>query len=102
MALVISLEIEAKIGRDDHGNVTRKEVEECLENHLGGYAIDKRPEHQTESGEPTFWFVAKTNHQRELKITFVWQHGNVYLKSAYPATEKVMKLFKGVGKHPCP
>jgi hypothetical protein len=100
MKIVIPPEIEQKIGTDDHGNVTRKEVEECFINHSTGYALDHRPEHQSKSGLPSFWFVAETNHLRCLKIMFVFEDGAIFLKSAYPANEKVKRLFAGRKKRP--
>ena len=93
MALIISPEIEAKIGSADHGQITRKEVEECFDNHCGRYALDHRPQHLDSQGNPCPWFVAETNRRRRLKIMFVQENGNIYLKSAYPATQSVVDLF---------
>ena len=94
MSLIISPAIAAKIAGDDHGNVTEKEVHECFVNHCGGYAYDKRPQHLDGNGNPSPWFVEKTNHGRILKIMFVHDGKDVDLKSAYPATDAVQKLFK--------
>jgi hypothetical protein len=94
MDIVISPEIEAKIGREDHGAVSAKDVRECFENHCGKYCYDNRPEHRDGSGNPSPWFVSETNHNRVLKIMFVLEHGKIYLKSAYPATPKVQDLFR--------
>ena len=93
MALIISPAIEAKIGADDHDNITVKEVEECFANHCGGYCMDPRPQHLDSNGNPTPWFVAETNHRRVLKVMFVREHGDIYLKSAYPATQAVQGMF---------
>lgn len=98
MALIIPPQILAKIGGDDHGNVTQKEVEECFANHCGGYCLDRRPQHLDSNGNPSPWFVAETNHRRILKITFVREHGNIYLKSAYPATDEVQRIFDKYAK----
>lgn len=98
MDIVISPEIEAKIGQDDHGNVSRKEVLECFENHCGSYAYDKRPHHLDGDGNPSPWFVAETNKRRKLKIMFVLERGKIFLKSAYPATEKVNELYARLTK----
>lgn len=91
MSLIITPSIEAKIGRDDHGQVTVKEVLECFENHCGGYCIDAREQHRTHP--PTLWFVAETHHRRRLKIIFVRDGDNLYLKSAYPANDEVARIF---------
>lgn len=94
MALIIPPGIEEKIGTDDHGNVTSKEVHECFANHCGPYAFDGRPQHLDENGQPSPWFVASTNHGRCLKIMFVLRNGDIFLKSAYPATPGVQELYR--------
>mgnify|MGYP000334592896 CR=1 FL=1 len=98
MPLIIPPDIEKKIGQDDHDNITVKEVHECFANHCGRYAYDKRPEHLDGSGQPSPWFVANTNHGRCLKIMFVHDGGDVYLKSAYPATVKVQDVYNRYAK----
>ena len=94
MEVVVSPEIEAKIGQEDHGCLTRKEVMECFENHCGLYCYDRRPQHLDGSGNPSPWFVAETNHKRVLKIMFVLENGTVFLKSAYPANETVRRIYE--------
>lgn len=94
MEVIISPDIEAKIGQDNHGCITRKEVMECFENHCGLYCYDNRREHLDGNGNPSPWFVAETNHKRALKIMFVLENGNVFLKSAYPATENVTRIYQ--------
>lgn len=94
MALIVPPGIAAKIAADDHGNVTEKEVQECFANHTGGYCYDKRPQHLDGDGKPSPWFVAKTNRGRILKIMFVRDGRDLYLKSAYPATDRVQQIFK--------
>jgi outer membrane lipoprotein-sorting protein len=98
VAIIIPPAILTKIGTDSHGNVTQKEVEECFSNFAGKYAIDRRPEHQSHNGSTTYWFVAETNHLRRLKIMFVRDGQDIYLKSAYPATDKVAELFRKITK----
>ena len=93
MALIIPPAIEQKIGAPDHGSVSKKDVEECFANHCGGYCDDKRPQHLDADGKPSMWFVAATNHGRILKIMFVRQGADMYLKSAYPATQQVQDIF---------
>ena len=70
MALIIPPNILAKIGRNDHGNVSEKEVRECFSNHCGRYCYEQHQEHFDRNGNPTPWFVAETNHRRLLKIMF--------------------------------
>jgi hypothetical protein len=81
LALIISPEVEEKL-KTKH-NVTTREVEQCFENLEGEYLEDDRPEHRTDP--PTEWFIAPTNHGRLLKVVFVFEHGNTYLKTAHNA-----------------
>ena len=76
--------------------VARREIEQCFVNRVGIYVEDDREEHRTDP--PTLWFVAPTNCDRILKIVFVFLDGNVYIKSAYEPSEKVVKLYDQVGK----
>ncbi|UKE66268.1 ADP-ribosyl-(dinitrogen reductase) hydrolase [Xanthomonas graminis] len=94
MAIIIPPGIAAKIGRPDHGKVTEQEVRECFENHDGRLCWDSRPEHLDGEGRPSPWFVAETNQRRYLKIMFVRDGNDIYLKSAYPATETVRGIYE--------
>ena len=88
--LIISQEILTKL-RDKHG-VTQREVEQCFENKCGPYLEDHRPQHKTEP--PTCWFVAPTNKMRMLKVVFVHEMGNNYLKSAYEPSQAVVDFYE--------
>jgi uncharacterized DUF497 family protein len=79
MALVISNEILHKL-TDKHG-VSKREVEQCFENRDGGLLEDSREDHKT--NPPTQWFIAMTNKQRLLKIVFVQDGANTFLKTAF-------------------
>lgn len=96
--MIIPPAILAKIGQADHGSVTAAEVEQCFLNHCGKYCTEHRPERQASSGAPTYWFVGETNHRRRLKVMFVLENGNNYLKSAYPATASVEMKYQRFAK----
>ena len=91
--LIISPKIKAKIGAVDHGSVTEREVKECFMAWDGRYCEDSREEHQAQSGHPTKWFVCESHIGRCIKIVYVEDDENVYLKSAYLATGEVQSLF---------
>lgn len=93
MALHIPTDIAQKIAQSNHGSLRTEEVAECFLNHAGKFCQDSRPEHSTASGSPTLWFVGETNHGRFLKIMFVRDGMDIYLKSAYPATDAVKRIF---------
>lgn len=59
----------------------------------GRYCADPREEHATQSGLPTKWFVGESHVGRCLKIMYVEDGENVYLKSAYVATAEVQRIF---------
>lgn len=92
MPLIISEDVRKKIAADDHGGLTVEEVEQCFQNHCGPYCTDSREDHRT--NPPTQWFVAETNRRRRLKIMFVREGSDIYLKSAYPASDEVTRIFK--------
>jgi hypothetical protein len=98
MAIIIPPGIAQKIAKPDHGGITEAEVHECFDNHDGRLCWDSRPEHLDGQGRPSPWFVAETNHRRLLKIMFVREGENIFLKSAYPATQKVHDIFERYGK----
>lgn len=91
MTVIIVPAIAAKIEQSDHGSLTRKEIEQCFENHCGGYCTDNREEHRTDP--PTLWFVGETNQRRRLKIVFIQRGNDIVLKSAYPATQEIERIF---------
>lgn len=92
--LIISAAILAKL-RERH-NVTRREIEQCFENKVGGYLLDEREDHKTDP--PTLWFVAPTNCDRLLKIIFVFADGNIHIKSAYDPAQSVVEMYDRLGK----
>lgn len=93
-ALVISPEIIQKL-QQKH-KVSRREIEQCFENRVGIYLEDPREEHRTDP--PTQWFVAPTNQNRILKVIFVFLNGNIYIKSAYDASHRVIEIYEKYGK----
>ncbi len=96
--LFISTSVAAKIAAADHGHVTREEVSECFENWDGRLCYEQRREHMDSQGNPTPWFVAKSNEGRELKIMYFIRSGKIHLKSAYPATSVVKGIFDRYGE----
>jgi hypothetical protein len=91
--LIISQKIREKIGDASHGSVTDREVRECFMVWDGRYCEDPREEHSTQSGLPTRWFIGESHIGRCLKIMYVADDENVYLKTAYPATSEIQQMF---------
>lgn len=94
MSILISDGVLTKIGAEDHGSLSRRDVEEAFANNSAGYCYEQHKEHFTPNGEPSLWFVAYTNHGVRLKVMFVREREDVHVKSAYPATDRVTAIFE--------
>ena len=90
--LIISPKIRDKIGSDDHGGVTEREVRVCFMVWDGRFCYDTNERHKTDP--QTRWFVCESHICRPLKIMYVDDGENVYLKSAYPATGEIKRIFE--------
>jgi len=94
MTIVISPKIRGKLATKH--NVKPEEIEQCFANRRGEYILDVREEHA--SGQPTYWFIAETYYGRKLKIAFINEHGNVYIRSAFePSEAAIQNYLKGGG-----
>ena len=89
--LVISPKIKDKIAREDHGSITEREVRECFMAWDHRFCFDQKEEHRTDP--PTRWFVGESHIGRLLKIMYIDDGENVYLKSAYLANGDVKRIF---------
>jgi hypothetical protein len=90
MSLIISEKILEKIAAKTPP-VTKREIEQCFNNREYGLLTDTREQHKT--NPPTQWFVAYTNHGRALKIMFIQDKQDIYLKSAYDATVEIQRIY---------
>ena len=72
-------------------NVRLIEVEQCFLNSSGAYLEDDREEHRTDPA--TMWFVAETDKGRLLKVVFVERDGNIYIKSAFDASDNACRIY---------
>lgn len=93
MSIVISAKIRDKLATKH--NVKPEEVEQCFANRNGEYELDVREEHA--SGQPTYWFIAETNYGRRLKIAFVHEHGNIYIRSAFEPSQAAIQNYLKYG-----
>lgn len=89
MGLVISPAICAKLATKH--KVTPEEVEQCFTNRRGKIILDSREEHAADA--PTLWFIAETDYGRKLKVVFVNEKGNNYLKSAFEPSEATTRNY---------
>jgi uncharacterized DUF497 family protein len=89
MSVVISPKIRDKL-QAKH-NVTLEEVEQCFCNRNGKCILDPREEHASNS--PTLWFIAETYSGRRLKVVFVNENGNNYIRTAFDPSEATIKNY---------
>lgn len=94
MAIQISSKTREKLASKH--NVSEEEVAQCFANRVGNYLLDTREDHA--SDPPTLWFVSETDHGRKLKIVFVHRDGNIYLRTAFLADEKAIRIYDKYGR----
>lgn len=90
MAIIISDLILEKLSKKH--KVTKVEIEQCFNNREGGLLVDNRDDHKT--NPQTLWFVAPTNKNRLLKIMYVSDGSDIFLKSAYDATSDIIRIYE--------
>jgi hypothetical protein len=94
VAVIISKKINAKLA-ERHG-VAEHEVLGCFANRDGKMLLDSREKHA--SNPPTLWFIAETNQGRKLKVIFIQEGGDVYLRSAFPPDDNELRIYNKYGK----
>ncbi|MEX0963362.1 MAG: ADP-ribosyl-(dinitrogen reductase) hydrolase [Pseudohongiellaceae bacterium] len=90
MNFIFSQDIRKKLALKHE--VSTEEVEQCFWNRSGGLVEDDREDHKT--NPPTYWFVSETDKKRRLKVIFVQDGEKVFIKSAYDATIKIIKIYE--------
>lgn len=93
MGIIISEKIANKLMQKH--NVTTDEVEQCFANITGKFLLDTREVHK--SNPPTHWFIACTNRGRKLKVAFIPENGDIYIRSAFPPDENEMRIYDKFG-----
>ncbi|RRQ19921.1 BrnT family toxin [Thiohalobacter thiocyanaticus] len=90
MALIVSSRVKAKL--IEKHSVSEEEVIQCFATREGGFLKDTREEHLTDP--PSQWFVAETYFGRILKVVFIMEDGDIYIKTAYPANSKEIRIYE--------
>ena len=93
MALVISAGVRKKLS--EKHQVTEGEIRQSFANRTGEYLEDLREEHRTDP--PTRWFVARTDFGRFLKIAFIFEDGDVIIKSAFEPNANELRIYQKYG-----
>ncbi len=93
MSLVISPQIAEKLAKKH--NVSPEEVAQCFANRTGKYLRDTRSQHS--SNPPTMWFISETDFGRKLKVVFIHDNGNVYIRTAFVPNATELGIYKKFG-----
>ena len=90
MAFVISPDVARKL-QAKSPPVTQQEIEQCFENRHASLLIDKRLRNRTTP--PTLWFIAKTNHRRDLKVVYIQMGADIVIKTAYEPNPDECRIY---------
>jgi hypothetical protein len=93
VAIIISQGIASKL-KTKHG-VAKNEVLECFENRDGRLLIDTRQAHKDPT---TYWFIAETHHRRQLKVCFVVEGDDFFLRTAYEPNAEERRIYNKFGR----
>lgn len=88
--LLISQKVLQKL-HDKH-SVCRREVAKCFENCKEQPLGDDREDHRTEP--PTFWFLARTNRNRLLKVVYIQNEQTFTLRTCYEPNEEEIRIYR--------
>ena len=91
MPLIISKAIRDKLA-SKVPPVTEPEIIQCFANQTHHPLIDLRQEHAT--NPYTRWIVSETDYGRKLKIMYIPRADGFHLKSAYDATDEIIRIYK--------
>ena len=95
MALIISPKIRQKLAKKEPP-VMEEEVVQCFANRINKYLYDRREQHETDP--PTLWFISETDYGRKLKIVFVQEDGDTYLRTAYKPNREEIRIYNKYSK----
>lgn len=90
MAIILSQRIKEKLADANH-RITERDISECFANRERRFVTDTREEHRTDP--ETLWFVAQNDYGVKIKVMFVRRDNDIYVKSAYRATEEVTAMY---------
>ena len=91
--LVVSDAVKNKLLKKHQ--VTIREVEHCFANREGRLLLDNRA--LTKTNPPTLWFIALTNQNRKLKISYIQKADQVILKTAYEPNDEELAIYERFG-----
>lgn len=93
MSVVISDRVAEHMAKKH--SVSPEEVKQCFANKNGKYLRDPRAKHAT--SPPTQWFISETNYGRKLKVAFVPDAGDYYIRTAFPPNAEELRIYAKYG-----
>ncbi|KAF0164827.1 MAG: hypothetical protein FD157_1991 [Rhodocyclaceae bacterium] len=93
MAIIISPGIAKKLA-EKHG-VRPEEVGQCFANRTGKYLLDTRAKHLT--NPITRWFISETDQGRKLKVAFIPEGGDTFIRSAFEPDTNEISIYSKYG-----
>ena len=94
MPLIISRRIRTKLS-GKAPPVTEDEIIQCFANRIGVYLEDDREQHR--SNPPTQWFIAQTDYGRNLKVVFIQEDTDIYIRTAYVPNDEELRIYEKYG-----
>lgn len=94
--VVIVPEIRQKL-EIKHG-VREIEVHQCFINRDRSYVVDEDEDPEPNAGVPTEYFIAETDKGRLLKVCFVFENGNCYIKTTFEPSQKAISTYESASK----
>lgn len=89
--MIISNTVRLKLLRK-HGGITDAEITECFANRDKGDLFDDRENHKTDP--QSRWFISETDRGIKLKVVYIYDNGNVIIKTAYPPNTTEVKIYE--------
>jgi hypothetical protein len=77
---------------EERHSVEQKEVFECFFNREANFLIDTRENNRT--NPETQWFISETDKGRKLKICFIKNDGQIYIKTAYSPSDVEINIYE--------
>lgn len=89
MAIKISKKVREKL-KEKH-DVCDSEIYECFLNKNRSDLIDNREDNRT--NPPTKWFLSETDKGRQLKVCYIQDGNDIFIKSVFPPNETEISIY---------
>ncbi|MGI2146268.1 ADP-ribosyl-(dinitrogen reductase) hydrolase [Shewanella sp. SR44-4] len=94
MAIKMSKPVRDKLLQKHGVNVS--EVYECFLNRTHTDLVDNREDHRT--NPPTKWFISETDKGIKLKVCYIQDAGDLFIKSVFPPNDVESDIYNRFAK----